>query len=154
MRKVTAVGSEKMAVYDDLAAEERIRVMDKGVTRSVAGTDLSQPPMSYRYGDITAPYVAADEPLSVQDAHFVQCLATGSTPATDGANGLAVVEVLEAAQLSLRMNRAVSLYEISDPEGVSDTRLTLLDGQRRDLSPGGLLSENGWHRPAAAAVTA
>ena len=111
VRRVTAVGSAKMAVYDDLAPDERIRILDKGVLPNV-GDDLSQPPMSYRYGDITAPYVAADEPLAVQDAHFVRCVANGLIPNTDGANGLAVVEVLEAAQLSLRLNRPVSLVEV------------------------------------------
>jgi predicted dehydrogenase len=113
VRRVTAVGSAKMAVYNDLAPDERIRILDKGVLPN--GDDLSQPPMSYRYGDITAPYVAADEPLAVQDAHFVRCIATGATPNTDGRNGLAVVEVLEAAQLSLRLNRPVSIVEVQEP---------------------------------------
>ena len=63
VRRVTAVGSTKMAVYDDLAADERIRVLDKGVCPPPVGDDLTQPPMSYRYGDILVPFVAPDEPL-------------------------------------------------------------------------------------------
>jgi predicted dehydrogenase len=156
IRRVTAVGSAKMAVYDDLAADERIRVMDKGVSPN-AGDDLTQPPMSYRYGDITAPYVASDEPLAVQDAHFVQCFRTGATPNTDGANGLAVVEILEAAQLSLVLNRPIRLRELDTTE---DLRLFASDGQfaalarpwLRDLSPTEPAS-NGWHRGRAASVT-
>ena len=115
VRRVTAVGSEKMVVYDDLAQDERIRVLDKGVCLPHSGGNLTQPPMSYRYGDILVPFVAADEPLAVQDRHFVDCITNGSAPRTDGANGLAVVEVLEAAQLSRRLGRPVLLAELGSP---------------------------------------
>jgi predicted dehydrogenase len=113
VRRVTAVGSKKMAVYDDLAAEDRIRVLDKGVSPPPEGGNLTQPPMSYRYGDIVVPFVPPDEPLGVQDRHFIECIATGRPPLTDGENGLAVVEVLEAAQLSRRLGRPVLLEELS-----------------------------------------
>jgi predicted dehydrogenase len=113
VRRVTAVGSQKMAVYDDLAVDERIRVLDKGVSLPDGG-DLTQPPMSYRYGDIVVPFIAPDEPLAVQDQHFIDCLATGARPLTDGENGLAVVEALEAAELSRRLGRPVLLEELTD----------------------------------------
>lgn len=113
VRRVTAVGSKKMAVYDDLAAEERIRVLDKGVCLPPSGINLTQPPTSYRYGDIVVPFISPDEPLSVQDRHFIECIATGATPLTDGKNGLAVVEALEAAELSRRLGRPVLLEEVS-----------------------------------------
>jgi len=112
VRRLTAVGSEKMAVYNDMAAEERIRVHDKGVVFSAAD-ELSQPPMTYRYGDITSPYLDFPEPLSVQDSHFITCIRTGAVPHTDGRNGLAVVRVLEAAQASLRERREIALHEIA-----------------------------------------
>jgi predicted dehydrogenase len=112
VRRVTAVGSRKMAVYDDLAAEERIRVLDKGVCLPPEGDSLTQPPMSYRYGDIVVPFVSPDEPLAVQDRHFVECITVGARPLTDGANGLAVVEALEAAELSRRLGRPVLLDEL------------------------------------------
>jgi predicted dehydrogenase len=116
VRRVTAVGSEKMAVYDDLAQDDRVRVLDKGVCLpdgdQRAGGNLTQPPMSYRYGDIVVPYVAADEPLALQDAHFVACINDGATPLTGGDDGLAVVEVLEAAQLSRRLGRPVLVEEL------------------------------------------
>jgi predicted dehydrogenase len=110
VRRVTVVGSRKMAVYNDLAAEERIRIHDKGVSAPEGGAgDLTQPPMSYRYGDITSPFVPAAEPLAVQDQHFVDCILTRSPCRTDGRNGLAVVEVLEAAQLSLETGHPAHL---------------------------------------------
>jgi predicted dehydrogenase len=112
VRRVTAVGSKKMAVYDDLAAEEQIRVLDKGVCLPPDGDNLTQPPMSYRYGDIVVPFVASDEPLAVQDRHFLDCVTSGAVPLTDGANGLAVVEALEAAELSRRLGRPVLIEEL------------------------------------------
>jgi predicted dehydrogenase len=156
VRRVTAVGSAKMAVYDDLAAEERIRVMDKGVSPYL-GEDLSQPPMSYRYGDITCPYVASNEPLAVQDAHFARCLATGATPNTDGANGLAVVEILEAAQVSLATNRPILLGELDHDDDLvpvgADGRFTVAARPwLRDHVPA-VHSDNGRHRGHAATVT-
>jgi predicted dehydrogenase len=124
VRRVTAVGSKKMAVYDDLAADERIRVMDKGVCSPPAGDDLTQPPMSYRYGDIVVPFVSPEEPLSVQDRHFIDCIDSGAHPLTGGENGLAVVEALEAADISRRLGRPVLLDEVG-----SDERLARLSGR-------------------------
>jgi predicted dehydrogenase len=115
VRRVTAVGSRKMAVYDDLAADERIRVLDKGVSLPPDGGNLTQPPLSYRYGDIVVPYIAADEPLAVQDGHFIDCAMTGARPLTDAVNGRAVVEALEAAELSRRLGRPVLLDELNPP---------------------------------------
>jgi predicted dehydrogenase len=111
VRRVTVVGSSKMAVYNDLAAEERIRIHDKGVLCPLVGQDMTQPPTSYRYGDITVPFVPAQEPLAVQDEHFVECVVTGATPKTDGHNGLAVVQVLECAQRSLLAGYPVPVPE-------------------------------------------
>lgn len=112
VRRVTMVGSEKMVVFDDLAVDERIRVHDKGVAETLDQGDLTQPPMSYRYGDVVSPYLVVNEPLAVEDEHFVDCALTGMRPTTDGWNGLGVVEVLEAAQLSARTRRAVHLSEV------------------------------------------
>jgi predicted dehydrogenase len=135
VRRVTAVGSKKMAVYDDLAADERIRVLDKSVSRPPVGDDLTQPPMSYRYGDIVVPFISPDEPLSVQDRHFIDCIENGGRPLTDGENGLAVVEALEAAEVSRRLGRPVLLDEVR-----SEDRLARLIGPDN--------GHNGsWHRP-------
>jgi predicted dehydrogenase len=125
VRRVTVVGSRKMAVYNDLASEERIRIHDKGVCWPVGEPDLTQPPMSYRYGNITAPFIPACEPLAVEDDHFVECIANGATCRTDGRSGLAVVEVLEAAQASLGSGRPVHLRELT---GAREGTLTAVVG--------------------------
>lgn len=117
VRRVTLVGSKKMVVFDDLDAEQRIKVHDKSVqamTNGDAEDDLTAPPMSYRYGDIVAPYLVVNEPLRVEDEHFLDCVQTGMEPLTNGDNGLAVVEVLESAQISMQEGRAVKISEIRD----------------------------------------
>jgi predicted dehydrogenase len=117
VRRVTMVGSEKMVIFDDLATEERIKVHDKGVTEAPqAGQDLTQPPMSYRYGDVVSPFLVVNEPLMIEDQHFTDCVISGMTPVTDGENGLAVVEVIEAAQLSAIEGREVYLSEVQAPD--------------------------------------
>jgi predicted dehydrogenase len=147
VRRVTVVGSRKMAVYDDVAAEERIRVLDKGVSVQPDGSDLTQPPTSYRYGDILVPFIEPVEPLAVQDRHFVVCVTKGCPPQTDGENGLAVVQALEAAQLSRRLGRPVLLDEVSDR-----SRLIHLLGHGRNEGGNGAGALDGDAEEAAAAT--
>jgi predicted dehydrogenase len=98
VRQVTVVGEKKMAVYDDMSDNERIRVYDIGVDVQ----DIDDPteahalPVSYRTGDIVSPYIAFQEPLLVQDQHFIECIRTGARPRTPGERGLEVVRVLAA----------------------------------------------------------
>jgi predicted dehydrogenase len=112
VRQITAVGSKKMVVYDDMIDGERIRVYDKSaVPPDAADGPVSQ--IAYHLGDTVAPFVAFAEPLAVQDQHFIDCIATGSPPSVDGSSGLAVVQVLECAQVSLREQRPVALAEVT-----------------------------------------
>jgi predicted dehydrogenase len=113
VRRTTVVGSQKMAVYNDLDAEERVRIFDKGL---VSPEDTASPqnmPMSYRYGEIRAPYLFFEEPLELQDREFISCALTGRNPSTNGENGLRVVQTLECANLSLETGRPVSLDELA-----------------------------------------
>jgi predicted dehydrogenase len=113
VRRTTVVGSNKMAVYNDLASGEPIRIFDKGLVPPPE--DVGEPqdiPMSYRYGDIRAPYVLFEEPLNVQDREFVSCVADGRQPRTNADNGMAVVRVLEAANLSLETGMPVELDHV------------------------------------------
>jgi predicted dehydrogenase len=112
VRRITAVGTKRMAVYNDLAEDERIRVYDKSaMPPSEADGPLSQ--VAYHLGDIVSPFVAFAEPLAIQDQHFVDCIINGSPPSVDGSSGLAVVQALECAQLSLREGRPVAMAEVT-----------------------------------------
>ncbi len=113
IRRTTIVGSRKMLVYDDTAAQEKIRIYDKGVSVSRYYDTFGEFQFSYRYGDIQIPRIEEHEPLRAECEHFVDCIATGRTPDTDGANGLRVVSALEAANRSLREGgRMVALKEL------------------------------------------
>ena len=112
VRRVTAVGSKKMVVYDDMADGERIRIYDK----SAIPPDENAAPLSgvaYHLGDVVTPFVPFAEPLAVEDQHFVDCIINGTQPSVDGNCGLAVVQVLECAQISLREQRPVALSEVT-----------------------------------------
>jgi predicted dehydrogenase len=116
VRRMTVVGSERMAVYNDMASEERIRIYDRGVVADVEQQDVIGVPMSYRYGDILSPFIEFQEPLVVQDTHFVDCVRSRTNPLTEGEDGLAVVRVLEACDVSLRLGRPVDLRDF--PNGL------------------------------------
>ncbi len=98
-RLMTVVGTEKMVVYDDTAAEEKIRVYDKRV--SISCEDEPAPSYSYHTGDIHAPRITPTEPLAVECQHFLDCIRTGSQPESSCYDGMHVVEILEAASRSL-----------------------------------------------------
>lgn len=117
VRRITVVGSQRMAVYDDLADDERLRVYDKGVT---PGDHVSPhaTPLSYRYGDIHSPYIPFSEPLALEDEHFVHCVRTGAAPETDGRAGLEVVRTLEAASHAMRAGGEVRLDHLTPTRAV------------------------------------
>lgn len=104
VRQMTVVGSKKMVVYDDVDPEGRLRIYDKGVYRH--GADYGEYQLKVHSGDISIPRIDLSEPLHNECAHFVECMRENKTPRTDGANGLRVVRVLEAAQESLAQNGA------------------------------------------------
>lgn len=108
-RRVTVVGSKKMAVYDDLA-EERLRIYDRGLG-VIEQPPLPDRPLTYRYGDIVVPHIASDEPLAVQDQHFIDSILEGGKPETDGENGLAVVATLEAIVASMEHGNRVPIHQ-------------------------------------------
>lgn len=105
-RVMTVVGSKKMAVYDDLEPLEKIKVYDIGIEQLPYATTLGEFQFSYRYGDTYSPRLNEVEPLRAECDDFIRCVRDGIQPKTNGANGLQVVEVLEAADLSLSRHGA------------------------------------------------
>lgn len=99
--RTTLIGGEKkMLVWNDLEADEKIKVYDKGVQMST-GEGVYQLLVSYRSGDMWAPRVEQVEALRVEAAYFADCILNNKTPFNDGVAGLRVVKVLEAADRSL-----------------------------------------------------
>jgi predicted dehydrogenase len=98
VRRFTVVGSKKMAVFDDMEPREKIRVYDAGVDFPQVGYgDL----LTLRFGDVYIPRVDMKEPLRLECQHFLDCIKEGTTPVSDGWNGVDVLRVLRAAQRSL-----------------------------------------------------
>jgi predicted dehydrogenase len=99
-RKTVVVGSKKMLVFDDMEATEKIRIYDKGA-QVKATADFAQS-ISIRHGDIHIPLVATQEPLMVEVRHFIDCVRQKTRPASDVLQGRQVVQVLTAADESMR----------------------------------------------------
>ena len=105
--RTTLIGGEKkMLVWNDLEADEKIKIYDKGVdVKNQQG--LYNLLVNYRSGDMWAPQVEQVEALSQELAYFVDCIAHDKVPFNDGAAGLRVVKLLEAADQSLRKRGAL-----------------------------------------------
>jgi predicted dehydrogenase len=99
--RTTLIGGEKkMLVWNDLEADEKLKIYDKGVQMNGDGVyDLL---VSYRSGDMWAPRVEQVEALKMEAAYFVDCIMNNKTPFNDGVAGLHVVRMLEAADQSLQ----------------------------------------------------
>jgi predicted dehydrogenase len=96
-RRLTVVGSQRMATFDDMELEGKVTVYDKGFDQDFEsfGEYIA------RSGDIWSPRVPSDEPLRIECRHFAECVRTGVQPRSDAASGLRVVRVLEALQQAL-----------------------------------------------------
>jgi predicted dehydrogenase len=104
--RTTLIGGEKkMLVWNDLEADEKLKIYDKGVQMS--GDGVYQLLVSYRSGDMWAPRVEQVEALKLEAAYFVDCIVNDKKPFNDGAAGLHVVRVLEAADQSLQQRGKV-----------------------------------------------
>lgn len=96
-RRITVVGSKRMATFDDMRTEGKLTVYDKGFDEDAS----SWGEYITRAGESFSPRLANAEPLRLECEHFVECIRTGTTPRSDGRSGLRVVRVLEALQRSL-----------------------------------------------------
>lgn len=110
VRRMTVVGSEKMVVYDDVSADAKITVFDRGVTKRLVDRaeaslgsyeSFGEFQLLLRAGDVLIPKIDFTEPLQAECQHFVDCIRSGETPLADGRKGLQVVRALERAQQSL-----------------------------------------------------
>ena len=101
-RKITVVGEKKMVVFDDMEADRKITVYDKGATTTRTQFDTYGEFVTLHFGDIHIPKIGNDEPLRVECAHFVDCIVNDRQPRSDGRDALNVVRVLEAMERSLR----------------------------------------------------
>ena len=104
-RLMTIVGDKKMVVFDDNEQLEKIKIFDKSVDAcGYTNGSYEAFQVSTRYGDTCIPWLQLVEPLKAECHNFLECVLTNKTPKTDGKNGMDVVKVLEAADISLNNN--------------------------------------------------
>jgi len=101
--RTTLIGGEKkMVLWNDLEADEKIKVYDKGVSVKKGSKGVYDLLVSYRSGDMWAPRVEQIEALRCETGHFMECITSNRTSINDGHAGLRVVRLLEAAEESLK----------------------------------------------------
>ena len=101
MRRMTVVGTDKMAVFDDMELDRKVTVYDSAAEQSLG----TYGEWSTRTGDIYSPRVPNAEPLRLECSHFLGLLAGNGDPLAAARDGLAVVRALEQLQASLERER-------------------------------------------------
>ncbi|HWO94583.1 MAG TPA: Gfo/Idh/MocA family oxidoreductase [Dehalococcoidia bacterium] len=101
VRKTIIGGSERMLIYDDMEASEKLKVYDSGAHLPETPEGIHRSLVEYRTGDVVAPKLEKAEALAIECAHLARVVRGFEDPVSDGLLGLKVVRVLEAAQRSL-----------------------------------------------------
>jgi predicted dehydrogenase len=133
--RMTLIGGEKkMLVWNDLDADEKIKVYDKGVdVKTQEG--MYRLLVNYRSGDMWAPHLEPTEALSSELSYFLKCIDEDLTPINDGVAGLRVVRMLEAAERSLKKRgEVISLGAVVAPS-VKELHLPLIPPPHRRPTP-------------------
>jgi predicted dehydrogenase len=105
--RTTLIGGEKrMVVWNDLEADEKVKVYDRGVDIT-SREGVYELLVNYRSGDMWAPQLEQTEALRQELSYFVDCISNGQEPFNDGCAGLRVVKMLEAASESLSKSGAL-----------------------------------------------
>ena len=128
IRQIVIGGSQKMITYDDLEPSEKVKIYDKGVSFTDDPAQIQEMRVGYRTGDMWAPRLVGTEALRVEGEHFVDCIMNANSPKSDGALGLRVVELIEAATSSMR-GRGETVNVKRDP---SDRRQSRAPRRRYD----------------------
>lgn len=120
IRKTLISGDKKMLVWDDLSADEKVKVYDKGVelkngynNEGNGSKGIYELLVSYRSGDVYIPKVDNTEALRLEMEYFADCIKKKQQPFNDGKAGLRVVKILEAANKSIKAGgRKIKLNDV------------------------------------------
>jgi UDP-2-acetamido-3-amino-2,3-dideoxy-glucuronate N-acetyltransferase len=108
IRQLTAVGSKKMAVFDDMDPEHKLRIYDQGVVDDYDKLASPSGTLALRSEGVFLPRVDLAEPLSLECRHFLECINNRSTSLSDGKQGLDVVRILEKIEKAMKARGAKS----------------------------------------------
>jgi predicted dehydrogenase len=103
VRQMIVVGSKRMVQYDDTAADEPVRIYDRGIDVG-APSSFGEHQLVYRTGDVAIPRVDPQEPLSLELKDFAHAIRTGAEPRSNVALGLDIVSAVEMAAASMQQN--------------------------------------------------
>jgi predicted dehydrogenase len=108
IRRILIGGTKKMLVFDDMSADEKIKVYDKGVSsEKMSRSTMYKTLVQYRVGDAFIPTITqTQEALSKEVGHILDCLEGKAKSISDGEMGLRIVRILEAANKSLKKEGA------------------------------------------------
>ncbi len=106
VRRFMAAGSQGSLHFDDARAQEKLRYIDQGEDSRVGLGDNESKELYYKPGEIRNVELPAAEPLRAECAHFLECIRAGTPPRAGAAEGVAVVQILEAACASIENDSA------------------------------------------------
>jgi predicted dehydrogenase len=103
LRQMVVVGSKRMVQYEDTAADDSVRIYDRGLDFDAeeAPANFGEYRLTYRTGDMIAPRLQAVEPLGQELSDFASAIREGTTPVSNGRLGVEIVLGLEALEQSL-----------------------------------------------------
>ncbi|MGH2586139.1 MAG: Gfo/Idh/MocA family protein [Dehalococcoidia bacterium] len=105
VRRMTVVGSRRMAVWDDVEPEHKLRLYDRGIERAPYYDDFGQWQVAYRNGEEQVVPIAFEEPLRLEAAEFLAGIGGECEPQTGAAEGVAVVRTLAQIAASMQVQR-------------------------------------------------
>jgi predicted dehydrogenase len=137
VRQMVVVGSKRMVLYDDTAADDAVRVYDRGFDFAEPA-NFGEYQLTYRSGDMVVPRLEALEPLGVELEDFARAIRTGSTPRSHAGIGVEIVKVLEAAHNSMTSSGEPVMLS---REGNHVGALSLSNGATRENGHGGSIRD-------------
>jgi predicted dehydrogenase len=115
VRQMVVVGSQRMVQYEDTAADDSVRIYDRGLDFSEPPANFGEYRLTYRTGDMVAPQIEAAEPLGLELKDFASAIREGTTPVSNARLGLEIVLGLEALEKSLHAHgRPASVGSVED----------------------------------------
>jgi len=123
VRQMVVVGSKRMIQYEDTAADDSVRVYDRGLDFSEPPANFGEYRLTYRSGDMIAPRVEALEPLGLELRDFAAAIREGTTPVSNARLGLEIVLGLEALEKSLHsQGKPVAVAPVDEVLGAARDR--------------------------------
>lgn len=107
LRSIIIGGSKKMITFDDISPNEKIRIYNKSV--DIKPSQITPFKPAYRSGDVVIPYLEQNESLRNELLHLAYCIKNKEQPITSGEEGIKILKLLEASDVSLKLKKTVKL---------------------------------------------